>query len=181
MQQRKRFHYPQMHTIFQECHRYIETVEGFDHRAGRFSGGLRTLESSSSKYIKEKHGSIVPKHVCMKRDAGTDFPQAACTAARRASRPCGHRHPGLCRTAHKDTLADSLRLAKNIHDKIKGSKQRPGECLVEVAPAGRRRCKAVVGDKGTGQAKTHAFCCSEYVFSRRHQIYCHCEAHRAGN
>ena len=118
--------------------RYIERIERFDHGAGRFSGGLRTLEALSSRYIKAKHGNLCPRVVCMKRDANTSFPHVACAAARRAIRPCGHRHPGLCLSTHKETLADSLRLAKNIYDKIKGLKQRPGECIVEFAPAGRR-------------------------------------------
>ena len=137
IQQRKRFYYPQMNTTFREFHGYIKRVEQFDHQPGRFSGGLRTVEESSAKLMKAQHSDINAKCVCMKRTGNTSFNLAAATAARRASRPCGHRHPGLCRIAHKETLADSLRLAKNIYDQVKGLKEVPGECIVEFAPAGR--------------------------------------------
>ena len=122
--------------------RYIERVEGWDHRPGKYSGGLRTLEEASQRYVREIYGDKSVGALCLRRDPDRIFPLEQLSAARREKRTCRDRHPGLCRFEHREVYGLAKHLASDIFNCVNGLALKPGVSLVKIAPSGQRSSEA---------------------------------------
>ena len=114
---------------------YIARVEDWDYKPGRWSGGLKTVATSSSAFCAEHHGAKAVGNMCLARGSQEDVPFSLehLSAQRRAARTCHEIHPGLCRHDDEKIYSRAKRLGKNMFDQVSTLKMVPGESLIEVA------------------------------------------------
>ena len=117
--------------------KYVKDVEGYDHIPGRYSGGIRTLETSSKKMAVQTSGCKAFHEFCLQRE-DVGFDSLGLSSRRSHARTCDEKHPGLCVTANKTHFRKAHKLGKHIFRLVRALKKPVGEILVRIKHPRRR-------------------------------------------
>ena len=91
-------------------------------RMDKHSLGLSSLEKESDKCALEMLGGLSRLRASTPRSEIDEFDKDAVSARRTAARPCWERHPGLCRSLHKDLgIANIVRLGRSLYRVVRSA------------------------------------------------------------